>query len=406
MTDRDRSVEDRLAASQEEIHELTQEMLNLYRQVNLLYRIGDLIADCSEAEEVCRLVLREAVKIVRARSGLMQLEDGTEVGRAPAEPRSRLEVPVSTRHGRLGWVRLYDKRQGFFTAADEKLVRAVARQAGIALENNALIQGLRANNEALNQANEELKQLDQMKSEFVSNVSHELRTPLASIKGFAATILGDPEMPPEVLQEFVTIINDESDKLVVIINDILDVSKIMSGQMKYNLRPHALGRVAADVVRLLSVLAREKGLELVLDVVDDPTVEVDPDRMAQVLKNLVGNAIKFTDEGGVRLTVWSSGGEAHISVADTGVGISEEDRQQIFERFYRVENIVHTREGTGLGLALVRRILERFGGRIDVESALGAGSTFTVSLPLDRIAGEPTVEGSPIEQSPTESGAG
>jgi signal transduction histidine kinase len=395
MTDRDRSVEDRLASSQEEIHELTQEMLNLYRQVNLLYRIGDLIADCSEAEEVCRLILREAVKIVRARSGLMQLEDGTEVGRAPAEPRSKLEVPVSTRHGRLGWVRLYDKRQGFFTAADEKLVRAVARQAGIALENNALIQGLRANNEALNQANEELKQLDQMKSEFVSNVSHELRTPLASIKGFAATILDDPEMPPEVLQEFVTIIND-----------ILDVSKIMSGQMKYNLRPCALGQVAGDVVRLLSVLAREKGLELALDVVDDPTVEVDPDRMAQVLKNLVGNAIKFTDEGSVRLTVWSSGGDAHISVADTGVGISEEDRQQIFERFYRVENIVHTREGTGLGLALVRRILERFDGRIDVESVLGAGSTFTVSLPLDRIAGEPTVEGAPLEQSPTESGAG
>ena len=168
----------------------------------------------------------------------------------------------------------------------------------------------------------------------------------------------------------------------MIINDILDVSKIMSGYMRIDLTAVRVAPVVQDVVKLLSVLAQKNGLELTLDVVDDPLVLMDEARIAQVLKNLVGNAIKFTDSGFVRLKVYTQEGFALISIEDSGVGIPEAQLPLIFDKFYRVENIVHTKEGTGLGLALVRTIVHHHHGHVDVVSQLGVGSTFTVCLPL------------------------
>ncbi len=374
--------EERLAACKVEIEALTQETLNLYRQVNLLYRIGESMNACLSPEDVGQLVLRESCKILRATSGRIVLDDGTTLGARPDVVESELQVPIENAHGHLGSVTIYNKRNGFFTAADEKLIRAVARQAGIALENNRLIQGLLTKNRELERLNDELKALDQMKSDFVSNVSHELRTPLASIKGFAATILVDDEMPPEVQREFVGIINDESDKLSVIINDILDISKMMSGHMKFDVHPAALENVVFDVVKLLGMLAERKNLTLTFDLIDSARVAMDTTRISQVLKNLVGNAIKFTDTGGVRLTQWTEGEFACLAVEDTGEGIPEDHLPYIFEKFYRVENVVHTKEGTGLGLALVRTIVDHHQGSIEVRSRPGEGSTFTVRLPL------------------------
>jgi signal transduction histidine kinase len=383
--------EERLAASKVEIEALTQETLNLYRQVNLLYRIGESMNACLSPEDVGQLVLRESCKILRATSGRIVLDDGLTLGARPDVVDSELQVPIENAHGHLGTVTIYNKRNGFFTAADEKLIRAVARQAGIALENNRLIQGLMTKNRELERLNDELKALDQMKSDFVSNVSHELRTPLASIKGFAATILADDEMPPEIQREFVGIINDESDKLSVIINDILDISKMMSGHMKFDVRPGALENVIFDVVKLLNMLAERKGLTLTFDLIDPALVLMDATRVSQVLKNLVGNAVKFTDEGGVRLTQWIEGDMVCLAVEDTGEGIPEDHLPYIFEKFYRVENVVHTKEGTGLGLALVRTIVDHHRGTIEVRSRPGEGSTFTVRLPLASPPGDAEV---------------
>ncbi len=368
-----------------QVDALSRETLNRYRQITLLYRIGESINACLGPEDICKLVLREARRIVRARKGRIVLDDGLVVGSAPETQTSALSVPIETAQGHLGEISLCDRRGGGeFLAEDAKLVRALGRQAGIALVNNQLIVGLRDHNEELARLNEELKALDEMKNDFVSNVSHELRTPLASIKGFAATILDDEDMPGEILREFVGIIDEESDKLIVIINDILDVSKLLAGKMQYDMDVRPVSKVVRGVVTLLRIQAEAKGLELSCETQDEAVVECDGTRLSQVFTNLVANAIKFTDEGWVRLRQWVDGDEVHVEVADSGIGIDPEQLPQIFDKFYRIENVIHTKEGTGLGLALVRTILEHHDGRVSARSEVGEGAVFTVHLPLAR----------------------
>jgi signal transduction histidine kinase len=376
-----------LANSQKQVEQLSQEVLELYRQVNLLYRLGDVFRSGLLVEDVCALLISESAKVVRARSACVTLGDGVEYGTKIEQPASTLTVPINTPQGRIGEITLYEKKRGFFTAADEKLIKAVARQAGVALENSKRIEGLIEQNQALETLNDELRTIDQMKSDFVSNVSHELRTPLASIKGFAATIIEDTEMPGEVIQEFVGIINDESDKLIIIINDLLDVSKMMSGHMDYHFEMTPLSRILSDVVTLLQIQAKGKALKLTLDVQQEVRANVDPTRISQVFTNLVGNAIKFTDEGSVTVTQTVGNGEIFVTVTDTGIGIRQDLLPHIFDKFYRVENVVHQKEGTGLGLALVRGIVDYHGGRVEVQSKEGVGSIFTVRLPNTPVTG-------------------
>ena len=372
------------AGSETQVEQLSQEVLELYRQVNLLYRLGEIFQSNMTTEDVCRVLIRESARAVRARGAIVRLIDGTTYGTRSDAPSSRLTVPIETPTGKVGDVTFFDKRRGFFSAADEKLIRAVARQAGVALENSQRIAGLVQQNIALERLNQELRAIDQMKSDFVSNVSHELRTPLASIKGFAATIIDDGEMPLEIARDFVGIINDESDKLIVIINDLLDVSKMMSGHTDYQIETYPMEKVLRDVVALLRIQAEAKDLVLELEVGDEANVEIDPTRMSQVFINLVGNAIKFTDRGSITVHQCIVDDELRLAVSDTGVGIPSDLLPHIFDKFYRVENVVHTKEGTGLGLALVRGIVDYHGGRVEVESQPNVGSVFTVFLPLEQ----------------------
>ncbi|MGB0647427.1 MAG: ATP-binding protein [Bradymonadia bacterium] len=367
---------------QNQVEQLSQEVLELYRQVNLLYRLGDIFRSGMSVKEVCRVLIKESARAVRASGAIIKLNDGTSYGTRKEAPTSRLTVPIETPSGKIGDVTFFDKRRGFFSAADEKLVRAVARQAGVALENSQRIEGLVQQNLALERLNQELRAIDQMKSDFVSNVSHELRTPLASIKGFAATIIDDADMPLDIAREFVGIINDESDKLIVIINDLLDVSKMMSGHTDYHLESAPMEKVLTDVVNLLKIQAKAKDLVLELEISNRAHVEIDSTRMSQVFVNLIGNAIKFTDQGSITVQQCVVDEELRISVSDTGMGIPPDLLPHIFDKFYRVENVVHTKEGTGLGLALVRGIVDYHGGRVNVESQPGIGSVFTVYLPL------------------------
>ncbi len=368
--------------ARDQIDSLSQEVLELYRQLNLIYRLGDAFQAGLGSDDVIAQLMKECRKVVRAKGALVTLHDGRRFGQSPTAPRSTLDVVIESPTTRFGSLTLYDKRRGPFNAADEKLLLVAARQAGVALENSGKIEGLIEERDALEKLNAELRLFDQMKSDFVSNVSHELRTPLASIKGFSSTILSDTDMPEPIAREFISIIDKESDKLIAIINDLLDVSKMMAGEMEYTLAPIALHDVVEETAKLLRIQSEAKGLSLTFVREDHAEVFVDRTRISQVLVNLIGNAIKFTERGGVSVRQWVTDSDVHLAVSDTGIGIPKALIAHIFDKFYRVENVIHTKEGTGLGLALVRSIIDYHGGRITVESELGKGSVFTMHLPV------------------------
>jgi PAS domain S-box-containing protein len=242
----------------------------------------------------------------------------------------------------------------------------------------------------------------QMKNEFVSTVSHELRTPLTSIKGYIDLILdGDAGDVDEIQREFLGIVKENTDRLVQLINDMLDISRIESGRIHLNIQPLDVGESIIGAADTFRAVLGHKGHRLEVDVPSDlPLVAGDRDRVGQVLINLTSNAVKYSPEGGlVTLAARAEGGEVVVSVSDEGLGIAPENQPRLFEQFYRVDSAM-TREigGTGLGLSICKSIVELLGGRIWVLSETGAGSTFSFSLPVagPELVRTPEVEG-PLE---------
>jgi two-component system phosphate regulon sensor histidine kinase PhoR len=236
----------------------------------------------------------------------------------------------------------------------------------------------------------EIRGVDRMKTEFISTVSHELRTPLTSIKGFIATLLDDTEgfYSKDDLREFYEIINAECDRLTRLIDDLLNVSRIEQGQaMQLNLTKVDVAAIATKVLTAQRAFTQPDKHRLVMNFDDDfPAIEADADKVDQILANLVNNAIKYSPKGG---TVLVSGGKAPggdqvvISVCDQGLGIPREHLKKIFERFHRVDNR-DNREigGTGIGLHLVKALVNSHHGTIKVESEFGKGSIFTITMPI------------------------
>ncbi|MCC7478680.1 PAS domain-containing protein [bacterium] len=231
----------------------------------------------------------------------------------------------------------------------------------------------------------QIRRLEGMRRDFVANVSHELKTPLTAIRGFVETMVEDQEMPAERRQHFVRRINDQTQRLSAIVSDLLTISRIESGGTEMEREALDLRDVARDCERLLSPAAEAKRICLSVDI-PEQAVRVLGDREAlrQALSNLVDNAVKYTPEGGqVWLRVRVEERMAVAEVQDTGIGISPQDQQRIFERFYRVDK-ARSRElgGTGLGLSIVKHITLALGGRVGLDSSLGKGSTFRMELPL------------------------
>ncbi len=254
-------------------------------------------------------------------------------------------------------------------------------------------------------------ELNAAQSRFISNVSHELRTPLFNIKSYVETLhdLGD-QLTEEEQKEFLGVANDETDRLTRLVNDVLDLSRLESGRTiqfeAMNLRP-----AMEQTLRTYRLNAEDKQVDLMLDVAPDlPDVLGNWDLLLQVFDNLVGNALKFSRAGGVlamRAYPWpdtcqvkptgqvsqaegptcvltSPLPKLRVEIADTGCGISRADQERIFDRFYRVENAVHTEVGTGLGLSIVRGILEKHGAQVSMVSELDVGTTFWFDLPLEQ----------------------
>jgi len=235
------------------------------------------------------------------------------------------------------------------------------------------------------QANTQLQHLNKVKSEFVSVVSHELRTPLTSIKSFAEILQDDiEELDVDSQKHFLSIINDESERLGRLINDLLDLQKMDSGKMDWNDERVDVAALLRASAELFSKAYADKDLRLELDHVEGVfLVDVDVDRIKQLIANLFSNALKFTESGSVAVAITASGSEVEISVTDTGLGIPEDEVANIFENFHQV-NSSETREigGSGLGLAICKDIVEHYSGRIWVESELAKGSRFAFTLPL------------------------
>jgi PAS domain S-box-containing protein len=228
------------------------------------------------------------------------------------------------------------------------------------------------------------REIDRMKTNFVSSVSHELRTPLTSIKAYTATILRDPKMQKNIRNEFLKVIDEESDRLTKLIENLLEVSKIESGVAEIEKQNVDVSAVINQAIATLQPLADEKYIRLRYEPTNElMTLPADQTKISSVVTNLINNAIKFTPQyGQVAVEIERKGYELVIKVADNGVGIPKEALPRIFDRFYRVYRPGEQIQGTGLGLAIVKKIVSMHNGRIEVESKENEGSTFTVYLPI------------------------
>ncbi|MFP4598212.1 MAG: response regulator [Persicimonas sp.] len=255
---------------------------------------------------------------------------------------------------------------------------------------------LRRRTEQLEQAKREADAANRTKSDFLANMSHEIRTPMTAILGYADILLSHLDDPDD--RQCVETIKRNGKFLVDIINDILDLSKIEAGKLEVERERVAPDELVAEICSLMHVRASEKQLPLLIDYEGElpETIETDPTRLRQVLVNLVGNAIKFTDEGSVRLEVgFVDGAEPRLrfQVIDTGIGIGEQQRETLFEPFSQADSSV-TRDfgGTGLGLTISSRLVDSLGGEITVDSTLGEGSTFAMTVGCGALDGVPMVE--------------
>ena len=229
-----------------------------------------------------------------------------------------------------------------------------------------------------------IRRLERMRSEFVANVSHELKTPIAAVKGFAETLLGGAVNDPDTAKSFLQIIYDESERLNRLIGDILELSKVESRRVPLQFSPVELSSFTEKTVELLATEAFRKGILLDVSVEPGLYVEADEDRLRQIVMNLLSNGINYTPEGG-RVSVKVDGDDDHIRIriSDTGIGIPKKDLPRIFERFYRVDKArSRSSGGTGLGLSIVKHLVELHKGTIAVDSKVGAGSVFTIELPV------------------------
>jgi signal transduction histidine kinase len=299
--------------------------------------------------------------------------------------RTSLGVPLLRNGVVIGVIVMFKSGLSPFTQKQIDLVTTFASQAVIAINNVDLFEEVQARTSELAKTVEDLEIASQHKSQFVANMSHELRTPLAAMLGYAELLQeGIYGAQPEKSLPILTRIRSNGKHLLGLINTVLDISKIEAGQFKLNIGEYALGSIVDTVMVATESLAAAKKLAFKAEVAKGlPYGLGDEQRLTQVLLNLVGNAIKFTDAGEVRIAASASNSYFTVSVSDTGLGIPPEECDRIFEKFRQVDSSnTRTKGGTGLGLTIAKEIVEMHGGRIWAESTLGRGSTFRMELPV------------------------
>jgi len=297
--------------------------------------------------------------------------------------RTMLCVPMRDKAGEiLGVFQVLNKRDGTFGKEDEELLAAVASQAAIALQNASLYDDLK-------RAYDRLKQLDQMKSDFLANISHELRTPLTPVIGYVDMMASEGLGPiTEQQRKALQVTQQSVNRMRQLVDDLLVFVRIERGDLTLEIEPFEVGPFLAEVAATQKAAARAKGLHLTVQGPDEELiVRGDRGELRRALVHLLDNAIKFTTQGGVTMSaapLTTEAGEPSVEIAvwDSGIGIPPGEEERIFERFHQVDTS-RTRHygGTGIGLAIVKEIVEAHGSRVKVETAPGGGSRFTFRLP-------------------------
>jgi signal transduction histidine kinase len=289
-----------------------------------------------------------------------------------------LVVPLLRPDQVVGALVVHRREPGAFPTAVMELLKTFADQSVLAIQNARLFS-------EIEEKSHQLEIASQHKTQFLANMSHELRTPLNAILGYTELVMdsiyGDV---PDRMRSVLDRVQTNGRHLLGLINDVLDLSKIEAGQVTLSVAGYSLEDVLQNVLAAVEPLAAVKHLVLKREIQPQlPAGHGDQRRIAQVLLNLIGNAIKFTDQGEVAVAASENGGSFQIAVSDTGPGIAPEEQERIFEEFHQADNsATKTKSGTGLGLAIAKRIIEMHGGRISVESTLGGGSTFRIILPV------------------------
>jgi len=337
----------------------------------------------TKAEEEDRLAREEAEAAKTAsEKALTRAEEEARLAREEAEAAKTASEKVITKAEEEA--RLAREEAEAAKTASEKVITKAEEEARLAREKAEAVKT--ASEEAVARAKEELRNLDPMQSEFMSNIVHELRAPLHSITGFTKLVLEGGAPDPGTQQEFLNIISDQSEHLRKLVDELTDISPVESGRIiKVRKERVSIKELLQSAVKELYSVANQKNIVLREDIpVTLPWMEVDGQRLRQVMFNLLGNAIKFSDCGGsiiVRAEVRNS--DLLVQVTDQGVGITEESIPYLFEKYYQVKNSARV-GGLGLGLYISKQIIETHGGRIWVESEAGAGSTFSFTLPMEQ----------------------
>ncbi|MDX1521948.1 MAG: response regulator, partial [Anaerolineae bacterium] len=420
-----------LATKEAELKTMAAEVLDRYRELNLLYNLSEKLTTTLHLESVLNLTIEEARRLIDGDSGAVMLLNETgeqlqasvafgpqsQVGQTnplgqgiigdvaasgkaeiindvPADARyvsgnhglkSLVCAPLKTTRHVIGVIWIGSSEPATYNAADLKLITTLALQAAPAIENAVLYEDKLQETRELARKNDALEQLDKFKDEFLANTSHELRTPLNGIIGLAESMLDGATGPATLEQQHSLSMTVASGRrLTNLVNDILDFSKLKHYDLALNISAVDM-KVITDIVLALSKPLVNPARVSLINQIDSalPPVAGDQNRLQQIMHNLVGNAIKFTESGTITLSAVEREGLLEITVADTGIGIPNEKLDDIFRSFEQVDGSIERHYGgTGLGLSITKKLIELHGGTIRVESTVGVGSRFIFTMPI------------------------
>ena len=343
-------------------------------------------AKAAVAEELCRIPIEAStahpvLEIVKSgRPSFVREITDEQLGAMKVSPReieiarimgvrSWLSVPMTARGRPVGAIALVRATHSF-TEGEIAIAQDIAHRAALAVDNAVLYQ--------------EAARANQTKSDFLAVVSHDLRTPMTAIIGYSDLMLaGIPDQLPEGSREYVQRVQRAAHHLLFLLNELLEFSRLEASAVTVKSAETNVGEVVRDVAAVMEGMAGQRGIALAIDLPEQPIiVETDPDKLRQIVMNLTGNAVKYTDKGGVSLRAEHVATGMQLRVRDTGRGIAKEHLGRIYDPFWQVEGGERKRaDGAGLGLSVVRKLIDLLGGEIDVDSEVGVGTTFTVRLP-------------------------